>query len=488
MFAASDPFLLFDELRVPYAVASDSDLLGEMPEPIDGIRWAAIRATTPRGGAMYWPASYDAYPGSLPAIASFQWAGIPLFAPVLASDDVEALAAREGWQPISPITDSGGIVVASTWRQPNGSIVLPFDPNQAIWTYWTEAYRLSAGRGRSTFRSLALRIYYRFRPILPRPIQLAMRRAYAPIQARTTFPRWPVESALHDLYAALYTIAAEVAGEPVPWIASWPEPYRWALVLTHDVETDVGYRNVSQLRAVEEETGYRSSWNFVPRRYDVADELVRDLTEAGFEVGVHGLYHDGRDLSSAEMLATRLPEIRRWAERWGAVGFRSPATQRKWEWMGTLGFEYDSSYADTAPFEPQPGGCCSWLPFFIDGTVELPITLEQDHTIFVILGKPDASAWIDKATYLRSRGGMALLITHPDYLRTERLIRNYRTLLDSFKDDELAWRALPRDVSDWWRRRAATQLVHTEMGWQASGLAADRVRVLTSPPGGPEDD
>jgi hypothetical protein len=52
--------------------------------------------------------------------------------------------------------------------------------------------------------------------------------------------------------------------------------------------------------------------------------------------------------------------------------------------MASLPFEYDSSYPDTDPFEPQPGGCCSWLPYFNGPLVELPITLPQDHTLFVI--------------------------------------------------------------------------------------------------------
>ena len=149
--------------------------------------------------------------------------------------------------------------------------------------------------------------------------------------------------------------------------------------------------------------------------------MVADLKGAGFEVGVHGLYHDGHDLESRERLMERLPEIRDYAERWGAAGFRSPATHRRWEWMGLLGFDYDSSFPDTDPYEPQPGGCCSWLPFFIDDLVELPITLPQDHTLFEILRHADASVWSAKAGLIRERGGMALILTHPDYMTDERL-------------------------------------------------------------------
>jgi hypothetical protein len=58
-------------------------------------------------------------------------------------------------------------------------------------------------------------------------------------------------------------------------------------------------------------------------------------------------------------------------------GSAAPATQRVWEWMPLLGFDYDSSYHDTAPYEPTPGGCCSYLPTSNGDIVELPITLPE---------------------------------------------------------------------------------------------------------------
>jgi hypothetical protein len=46
--------------------------------------------------------------------------------------------------------------------------------------------------------------------------------------------------------------------------------------------------------------------------------------------------------------------------------------------MPLLVFDYDSSYPDTDPYEPPPGGCCTWLPYFNEELIELPITLAQD--------------------------------------------------------------------------------------------------------------
>ena len=362
---------------------------------------------------------------------------------------------------------------AAVWEDDRGNVLLPFDPAEAIASFWSESYRSNEATGFSgNLRRLAMRTYYSVRPVLPRSAQISMRRVFSRIQRRREFPRWPTEPALHDLYAVLFRYVAGIAEEPIPSIAPWPSGYTWAVVLTHDVETSVGYRNLKLLQEIELRAGYRSSWNFVPKRYEVEDAVVRELIEQGFEVGVHGLLHDGRDLESEEMVRRRSPEMRAYAERWGARGFRSPATHRQWDLMPMLGFDYDSSYPDTDPFEPQAGGCCTWLPYFNRDLVELPITLTQDHTLFVILRERSERAWIEKASYLRSRQGMALLITHPDYMRDVASLEAYERFLSAFSDDSGAWRALPRDVSDWWRRRAASTIVSDNGAPRIVGPAA----------------
>ena len=65
----------------------------------------------------------------------------------------------------------------------------------------------------------------------------------------------------------------------------------------------------------------------MPRRYDTPDETVSDLREQGFEVGVHGLYHDGRDLESRELLLERLPAMHEAASAGARTGsVRPPRT------------------------------------------------------------------------------------------------------------------------------------------------------------------
>ena len=148
--------------------------------------------------------------------------------------------------------------------------------------------------------------------------------------ARTAFPRWPVEPALHDLYDLLFGLLAEVAASRC---RASPRG-RTAVV---GARPDARRRDRSRPRERRARcanracaTGVRSAWNFVPLRYAADDALVRTCSPTGFEVGVHGLYHDGRDLG-APGSARRLPQMRSYAARWRAAGFRSPAPNRGWE-------------------------------------------------------------------------------------------------------------------------------------------------------------
>jgi len=467
LFRSSRRLAIAEHLGVSHAVV------------VEPARGGVERLRGPARAELLWARVDDAEP-PVSAFVQGARARIPIFARVLGDRSAQSLLATRGgsWSRALALTDDNGEHVASIWRARDGSVFLPFDPDEVCELYWSERYLEIArgGASRQTSRG-AVRAYYRIRRLLPRPLQIWLRRRYARIQARSQFPSWPLETGLHDFFELFTSILGDVAGEPVPRIAAWPCGHAWALVLTHDVESTDGLAALDPILDLERGLGLRSSWNFVPRRYQVEDDRIRELTADGFEVGVHGLYHDGRDLESLARVRERLPAMREAAERWNAVGFRSPATQRQWDLMPMLGFDYDCSYPDSDPFEPQGGGCCTWLPFFNREMVELPLTMQQDHTLFTILRQSDETAWIDKAESLRARGGMALIDTHPDYLIEDTVKRAYRCLLERYASDETAWKALPRDVSAWWRRRANSQVERSGDRWIVTGPAAEEAHV-----------
>jgi peptidoglycan/xylan/chitin deacetylase (PgdA/CDA1 family) len=469
MFGASRAVGIADHFRIPYSVTG-------APE-----RGRLASLTTGRGAQLLWPRAQLGSEAPAPAtIAAGPSGRIPIFATVTADRLASKLLAGDGreWKPVIPVRGPHGEARGSIWQALDRSVFLPFDPDEVCHSYWSERYvELAGGRGKQALHRALVRGYYRVRRLLPRGAQIWLRRRYSRVQERIAFPRWPAEPALHDFFDLFLGLLARVAGEPVPFIAPWPGDHRWALVLTHDVETAEGLAGMRRVLELERSLGLRSSWNFVPRRYEVSDALARSLIDEGFEIGVHGLRHDGRDLVSLSRLNKRLPGMRAAASRWNAIGFRSPASHRNWDWMPLLGFDYDSSYPDTDPYEPQRGGCCTWLPFFNQGMVELPITMPHDHNLFVILGEKDERLWLEKADFLRERGGMALIVTHPDYFVDERILNAYERFIRRYVDAPGAWKALPRDVSMWWRRRAESRIELTADGWQAVGPAAAEARI-----------
>jgi hypothetical protein len=470
MFETTGAFTLFDYFRIPHVRADV--VLDALP---DLERVTAVGSSS----SFLWPAAaLLAGAGARPGLHLVR--AVPFVGRVLGHVEMRALVERlpGSWTQADIVRDRTGTAVSGIWRSDDGSSLLPFDPNEVVSNYWTERYiMLGPTARRARLSSLARHAYYRARPFLPRNVQMRFRRWFSRVQQKTRFPRWPVETAVDDFFALVLQLVADLSEKPVPFIGFWPNGHSWAFVLTHDVEQKAGYQNLRRLADVELEEGYRSSWNFVPcNGYVVEHTVLEELRNGGFEVGVHGLYHDGRDVLPGT-LPRRLPAIRAYAEQWDAVGFRSPATIRSVDLIPTLGFDYDSSYSDTAPFEPQAGGCCTWLPYMLENTVELPITLVQDHTLFDLLQHTNEALWVEKAKLLRDHGGMALALTHSDYVELPNLVESYRRLLQEFAHDSSAWKALPRDVSAWWRRRSQSTLEFRDGEWHIVGPAADEARV-----------
>ncbi|MGB6068008.1 MAG: hypothetical protein WBG50_24645, partial [Desulfomonilaceae bacterium] len=65
----------------------------------------------------------------------------------------------------------------------------------------------------------------------------------------------------------------------IPFLGYWPSGRKWALVLTHDVESSVGVANIERVIEIEKSMGFRSSWNFVPERYPFDRSILRKLME-----------------------------------------------------------------------------------------------------------------------------------------------------------------------------------------------------------------
>lgn len=301
--------------------------------------------------------------------------------------------------------------------------------------------------------TLINKAYYAVRPFVPWGLRIAARRWLAERRRREHAGVWPID---------------EQAGSKPPGWPGWPQGKQFAFVLTHDVEAARGLARVERLMELDRSYGFRASFNFVPEGdYRVPDELRAKLGAAGFEVGVHGLKHDGKLFVSKAHFAREAEQIRGYVRKWGAKGFRSPLMHHNLAWMHVLGTEYDASTFDTDPFEPESDGVGTIFPFWVAGPdgggyVELPYTLAQDFTLFTILQEQSIDVWKRKLDWIAERGGMALLNTHPDYMCFEgrpALGESPVSLYEEFlryareRYGGVFWEALPCEVAQHYRSK-----------------------------------
>jgi peptidoglycan/xylan/chitin deacetylase (PgdA/CDA1 family) len=309
-------------------------------------------------------------------------------------------------------------------------------------------------------------LYYQLvRPLLPDFLRTPLRTLLLSRQRNGFTLNWPIEDRyVRFQFEIVARLMANKQLDTISYIHFWPAGKQFAFVLTHDVEAEDGQNYVREVAALEERYGFRSSFNFVPEKYRVDLDLISELKERGFEVGVHGLKHDGRLFSSKAVFDGRVKRINCYLKQWGAVGFRSPMTHRNPEWMQALDIEYDLSFFDTDPYEMIPGGTMSIWPFQMGRFIELPYTLPQDHTLMVTVGQTSPRLWLEKVDFIEKYCGMALVNAHPDYLKDPRHFAIYEAFLQQMRERDGYWHALPREVARWWKKRAAVSMASSTEG------------------------
>ena len=266
---------------------------------------------------------------------------------------------------------------------------------------------------------------------------------------------------LRRRYSGSWPIYEPASRAPRGW-PGWPDGKKFAFVLTHDVEGARGLERCRKLAEMEKALGFRSSFNFVPEgEYRLPDPLRTFLSQGGFEIGVHDLHHDGSLYRSLKTFTGQAQKINQHLRSWGAVGFRAGFMFHNLDWLHDLEVLYDASTFDTDPFEPQPDGVDTIFPFWVQkneskGYVELPYTLPQDSTLFLLFREKAIDVWTKKLEWVAAHGGMALVNVHPDYVNfdgrassSEYPVGFYESFLKhvSSRYGDTCWFALPREVA-----------------------------------------
>jgi hypothetical protein len=176
---------------------------------------------------------------------------------------------------------------------------------------------------------------------------------------------------------------------------------------------------------LEKSQNVKSTFFIVPERYHVSQELLQNIKDRDFGLGLHGLKHDGKLFVSYDVFRKRAKEINKYLHAWNTRGFSSPSMLHRHEWMHHLDMDFSTSTFDTDPFEPQPDPANTIFPFSVKngeegkGFIELPYTLPQDFLLFIVLREKTNDIWKKKLDWIVSHNGMVLINTHPDYMNFE---------------------------------------------------------------------
>ena len=248
---------------------------------------------------------------------------------------------------------------------------------------------------------------------------------------RLPFPRWPVDRTVDQLFEQTMLLSLQAQSiDQIPFIWFWPEGATSCAIMTHDVETASGVRSCSYLMDMEDAFGIKGSFQIIPeQRYEVTDDFLNSIRQRGFEVVVHDLNHDGQLFRDKDQFLQRAAKINSYKERFGASGFRAAVLYRRQLWFDALDFSYDMSVPNVAHLDPQRGGCCTVMPYFVGKILELPVTTTQDYTLFNILNDYSIDLWKKQIDLIMEKHGLISFIVHPDYVNGPRERAVYETLL-----------------------------------------------------------
>lgn len=362
-----------------------------------------------------------------------------------------------------------------------GEVALPFDPGEVTTLLRSEAYTHPSGEPHPA-SSVVGRSYYFLRPILPVAVRRHLQKFRLNGWRHLKFPNWPVDRTVDSLHEQLLILSLRATNrQEIPFIWFWPKGASSCAILTHDVETTAGRDFCSSLMDVDDEFGFKASFQVVPEcRYEVPESYLESIRNRGFEVDVQDLNHDGHLFRERKEFLARVRKINEYGRRYGAQGFRAAILYRRQEWYESFEFSYDMSVPNVAHLDPQRGGCCTVMPYFIGDMVELPVTMTQDYSLFHILNDHSIDLWKQQLDLVLAQNGLANFIVHPDYITAGEEMATYKELLGYLRElavEKNIWMPLPKEVASWWRDRANMRLIEVNGNWQVEGNGSERARI-----------
>lgn len=249
-------------------------------------------------------------------------------------------------------------------------------------------------------------------------------------------------------------------------------------MVSHDVETAAGRDACAQLMDLDDSFGIKASFEIVPEGpYDVPADILETIKRRGFEIAIHDLKHDGRLFDQRDEFLRSANKINQYAKQYGATAFRSAVLYRQPEWQDAFQLSSDMSIPNVAHLDPQRGGCCTVMPYFIGNMIELPVTTTQDYMLFYLLGGRCIDLWKTQTSMVLEKFGLVSFIVHSDLAMngdTRPLYQDLLSYLQELRSTTHLWFALPHEIDHWWRLRSKMFLVSDGESWQIRGEGSDQ--------------
>lgn len=358
----------------------------------------------------------------------------------------------------------------------NGTVQLTFDPDEVLENLLLERYSKA---GWSAYDQVLKNIYYSVRPLTTRSFRRRIQKFRATAWQHAAFPHWPVDTSVENIYEQLMTLTLRATNATrIPFVWFWPKGARGCVLMTHDVEAKAGRDNTVALLDLDDSFGIKASVQIVPEdRYEVSDELLDGIRARGHEICVQDLNHDGRLFDNRAEFRRRAERINAYGRQYGARGFRAAVLYRRPEWFEDLEFSFDMSIPNVARFDPQRGGCCTVMPYFVGDVLEIPVTTVQDYMLFHLLDERSIDLWKAQVELILAKSGVASFIIHPDYILERDTLAVYRNLLQWLREERATrnlWFALPSEIDTWWRARQKMRVVTQGDSWRIEGDGSEQ--------------
>ena len=363
------------------------------------------------------------------------------------------------------------------------SVLLPFDPTDVIDNLRLERYTKHYSHNAFNLWKQSLRrTYYFLRPLMHLRIRKRVQRAHLNGWRNLPFPHWPVDTTVEDLCQKLLLLSMKAKGlDRTPFVWFWPDGAQSCVAMTHDLETEGGKAFCTELMDIDDSFGIKASIQVVPEgRYKVSDAFLQEIRNRRFEVNIQDLNHDGNLFRDREEFLRRAQRINEYARIYGASGFRAAVLYRNLKWYDALQFSFDMSVPNVGHLDPQRGGCCTVMPYFVGDILEIPLTTTQDYMLFHLLNDYSLDLWKAQTELIVEKNGLVSFIVHPDYIIEKKARDVYRDLLGFLRQlggERRIWFAVAGEIDHWWRARSKMRLVECDGRWRIEGHGAERAKL-----------